>query len=189
MDYKLVRSGRRTLAIEISSDAEVIVRAPYLVSKSRIDSFVEQNSVWIERKLATAKERMAELEYSRENEALLRARAREVIPDRVRHYAALMGAEYTGVKITGAEKRFGSCSSRGSLCFSFRLMMYPPAAIDYVVVHELAHTFYHDHGKNFYALIERYMPDYKEREKILKGPISDLDVSDNKPNKRKEINV
>ncbi|MEG1614194.1 MAG: M48 family metallopeptidase, partial [Oscillospiraceae bacterium] len=75
----------------------------------------------------------------------------------------------TAVKITSAEKRFGSCSGKNSLCFSYRLMQYPQDAIDYVIVHELAHIKHKNHSKNFYELIEQYMPDYKERNAILKN--------------------
>ncbi|MCH5315350.1 MAG: M48 family metallopeptidase [Eubacterium sp.] len=48
-------------------------------------------------------------------------------------------------------------------------MLYPPEAVDYVVVHELAHIKHHNHSKSFYNLIEKYMPDYKQREKLLKA--------------------
>jgi len=47
-------------------------------------------------------------------------------------------------------------------------MLYPPEAVDYVVVHELAHIKEKNHSARFYALVERYMPDYREREKLLK---------------------
>lgn len=79
-----------------------------------------------------------------------------------------MGLTPAGIKITSAEKRFGSCSAKDSLCFSYRLMLYPPDAVDYVVVHELAHIRHKNHGKQFYALIAQVMPDYKERERLLK---------------------
>ena len=74
----------------------------------------------------------------------------------------------TGIKITKAKKRFGSCNGKNSLCFSCFLMKYPMEAVDYVVVHELAHIKYHNHSKDFYNLINHYMPDYKQREKLLK---------------------
>ena len=79
-----------------------------------------------------------------------------------------MGVSYGTVKITSAQKRFGSCSAKNNICFSYILMQYPIEAIEYVVVHELAHTVHHDHSKAFYALIEKYMPDYKQREKLLR---------------------
>ena len=74
-----------------------------------------------------------------------------------------------GIKITSARTRFGSCSAKNSICFSWRLMLYPPEAIDYVIVHELAHIRHHDHSPAFYALIEQYLPDWKARMKLLKS--------------------
>ena len=78
-----------------------------------------------------------------------------------------MGLRPAGITITGARTRFGSCSSKRRISFSFRLMQYPPEAIDYVVVHELAHLRHMNHSAQFYALIE-YMPDYKARRALLK---------------------
>ena len=69
---------------------------------------------------------------------------------------------------TAARTRFGSCSGKNRLSFSLYLMAYPETAIEYVVVHELAHIRHHDHSPSFYALIERYMPDWRERMKLLK---------------------
>ena len=86
----------------------------------------------------------------------------------VEKYSKLMGLKPSSVKITSAEKRFGSCSSKNGLCFSWRLLAYPTAAVEYVVVHELAHIKHHNHSAAFYALIEKYMPDYKERQRLLK---------------------
>ena len=79
-----------------------------------------------------------------------------------------MGLTPTGVRITGARRRFGSCSAKNSLCFSWRLMLYPQAAVDYVVVHELAHIAHKNHGPAFYACIAAVLPDYKARIRLLK---------------------
>ena len=78
-----------------------------------------------------------------------------------------MGAKYQRLTITGAKTRFGSCSSKGNISFSFRLMLYPEPAREYVVVHELAHLFEMNHSKQFYQIVEKYIPDYKERKKLL----------------------
>ena len=79
-----------------------------------------------------------------------------------------MGVSPTGIKITTARKRYGSCSGKNSLCFSCFLMEYPEEAVDLVVVHELCHIREKNHGPRFYALLEHYLPDYKERKKLLK---------------------
>ena len=73
----------------------------------------------------------------------------------------------TGLRITTARKRYGSCSSKGSLCFSCYLMCCPEEAVVLVVVHELCHLREMNHGPGFYALLERYLPDWKERKKLL----------------------
>ena len=79
-----------------------------------------------------------------------------------------MNLKPSRITITGARTRFGSCSSKDNLSFSYLLMLYPEAAREYVVVHELAHLSEMNHSKRFYAIIEKYMPDYKERKKLLK---------------------
>ena len=105
---------------------------------------------------------------SPEEEQALRRLAAEVIPQRVAVWGRQMGLTPTGVKITSAKKRFGSCSGRNSLCFSWRLMQYPAEAVDYVVVHELAHIRHHNHGAAFWALVEHTLPDYRARQALLR---------------------
>ena len=168
-DYTLVRSGRKTLSIEITREAQVVVRAPLRCPQQQIDAFVELRKEWIEAALARQQERLAKHPPLTEAEiAALRQKAKAYIPPRVAYWAARMGLAPTAVKITSARTRFGSCSSKGTLCFSLYLMQYPPAAIDAVVVHELCHLRQHNHAPAFYAEVARWLPDYKEREKWLK---------------------
>ena len=99
---------------------------------------------------------------------MLADRARTVLGRKLEEYSAIMGIEYRKMKITSAEHRFGSCTSNGTICFSYRLILYPELAQDYVVIHELAHVKHMNHGREFYALVEKYMPEYRQAEKILK---------------------
>ena len=94
--------------------------------------------------------------------------AKAQLPDMVRHWAQEMGVTPTGLKITSARTRFGSCSGKNSLCFSLYLMEYPPEAIEAVVVHELAHIRHKNHGSDFYTLVRQYLPDYDRQIKLLK---------------------
>lgn len=168
MEYKLIRSGRKTLAAEISREGEVIVRAPYKMSIQYIEKFLENNRQRIENAIQRAKKRKPSYSSDAPEADFLRKKAEEIIPPKVEHYAKLMNLEPKSIRITAAQKRFGSCSSRGSLCFSFNLMQYPDEAIDYVVVHELAHLKELNHSKKFWAIVEKYMPDYKKRRAMLK---------------------
>ena len=167
--YRLLRSGRRTLALEITAGCEVLVRAPMRLSQKRIDQFVADHADWIAAHLARQQRRQeARPEPTEaEREAYIR-RAREELPGRVAHYGALMGLTPTGLTITGARKRFGSCSGRNRICFSWRLMQYPEEAIDYVVVHELAHICHKDHSRAFYACVEQVLPDWRARRALLR---------------------
>lgn len=156
------------MGLEITGDCEIIVRAPIKMSDRAIAEFVSKYRGWIDKKLPEAEKRAKKSKAISEKEDELRRAAREVIPPLVERYSKLMGLKPASIKITSAEKRFGSCSGKNSLCFSWRLMAYPTEAVEYVVVHELAHIKHHNHSSAFYSLIEKYMPDYKERQKLLK---------------------
>ncbi len=165
-EYKLIRAHRKTMSLKVLDDGTLEVRSPIFVSRHTIDNFVLSNVAWIDKKRNKILNREI-LSDDKVNE--LKRLAKDVLPKKVAYYSALMGLKPNSVKITSAKKRFGSCSSKGGICFSYRLMLYPDNAIDYVVVHELAHLKHHNHSKQFYDLVRRYMPDYKQREKILKG--------------------
>ncbi len=166
--YQLRRSGRRTLAIEVTAEGCVIVRAPQAMPQAQIDRFLAQKESWVLKTIAKMQSRPAKPQLSPSQVAQLKQKAGEYIPARVAYYSKIMGVTPTGVKITSAQKRFGSCSGKNSLCFAWRLMLYPPQAIDYVVVHELAHILHHNHSPKFYKCIQNYMPDYKQRATLLK---------------------
>lgn len=175
VEYRLIRSSRRTLALEVTAELEVLVRAPLRLSQREIDRFVQQHRDWITRKLALQQRRRENdlaLCVTPEEEQELRCRAKEWLPQRVAHFAPLMGVSPTGIKITGAQKRLGSCSGKNSLCFSWRLMLYPPEAVDYVVVHELAHIRHHNHSRDFWDFVEQILPDYRTRQQLLHPDMS-----------------
>lgn len=172
MIYKTVRSKRKSVSIEITANAEVIVRAPLFATDQYIDALVIKKQKWIDKHLEQIKARPVAPSLTKEQIDAYISAAKTILPEKVAYFAGVMGVTPTGITVTGAEKRFGSCSGKNRLCFSYHLMRYPEQAIDYVVVHELAHILHKDHSKNFYACVEKYMPDYKEREKLLKAPPS-----------------
>ena len=88
-------------------------------------------------------------------------KAKEYFTARVDFYSRELNLRAKSVKITSAEKRWGSCSGKDNLSFSFRLIMAPPAVIDYVVVHELMHIKEKNHSSRFWQLMESAMPQYK----------------------------
>ncbi|MBW6515910.1 MAG: M48 family metallopeptidase [Candidatus Cloacimonetes bacterium] len=92
----------------------------------------------------------------------------QIIPQRVKELSEKFNYRPNDVKITKAERRWGSCSSKGSLCFSWRLMMAPLEVIDYVIVHELVHLEVRDHSSRFWKRVESFMPDFRQRKKWLR---------------------
>ena len=96
-----------------------------------------------------------------------RDQARLYLSERVNHYAALHQFAYQQIKITSARTRWGSCSGRGTISFTWRLMMAPPDIIDYVIIHELSHTVHHNHSRDFWALVGKLLPDYAAKRKWL----------------------
>jgi predicted metal-dependent hydrolase len=104
--------------------------------------------------------------------------AQQLLPKRVEHYAKLMNASPIAVRINGAKTRWGSCSAKKSLNFSWRLVMADDAVIDYVVIHELAHITEMNHSARFWAVVARVLPDYKERQKRLKELHKRLNAED-----------
>ena len=107
------------------------------------------------------KECLPQLEY------VYRKAVAEHIPKRVRYFSEIMGVSPSCVKISSAEKRWGSCSGRGTINFSWRLMAASPESIDYVVVHELAHLTELNHSPRFWKIVADTLPDYRERQAAL----------------------
>ena len=175
MEYEIIFSKRKTLAISVRADGSVIVRAPLKTPEKRIEEAVLSHMAWIEnaKKKASSREEIQK-DASPEEERLLRAQAKRILPEKVRLYASLIGVTPTRITITGAKTRYGSCSGKNSISFSFYLMRYPEEAIDYVVVHELCHILHHNHSKEFYKEIEKILPDYKKREKLLRTYTGDV---------------
>ena len=172
MKYKLELSKRRSISISVKG-GELVVKAPLGTTTARAEAVIEKHRAWIEKHMEIEKKRIAQdAALTDERIAELKRSARTHLGDKTKYYANIMGLKYGRITITSAKTRFGSCSSKGNISYSYRIMMYPEAAREYVVVHELAHLVHMNHSPAFYALVEKYMPDYKSRRKLLKLPES-----------------
>ena len=169
MDVKIIRSDRRTIAIQVNPDLTVTVRAPRRVPMREIERILQEKQPWIQKHIEQMKEKQAcydgmertPLTSSRIQE--LRNQAMEYIPKRVAYFADIMGVDYGRITIRMQKTRWGSCSSKGNLNFNCLLMLAPPEVIDYVVVHELCHRKEMNHSKAFWREVERVLPDYRSR--------------------------
>ena len=162
---RIIRSGRKTISIEIRPDGDVWVRAPRRASRASIDLFVSRHEDWIRRHqarvLARAEAAREEQVFTEEELTELAERAKAVIPGRVRYYAPLIGVTYGRITIRNQRTRWGSCSAKGNLNFNCLLMLAPPEVLDSVVVHELCHRKEMNHSPRFYAEVLRVFPEYR----------------------------
>jgi predicted metal-dependent hydrolase len=96
-----------------------------------------------------------------------RIQAKHVLAEQAVRYACSTGLSYRKINITGAQKRWGSCSCSGNLNFSWRLVMAPVEVIAYVVVHELVHLREQNHSPRFWKLVSDFLPEYRSRRSWL----------------------
>ena len=174
MKVTVIRSNRKTVAIQVNSDLSVTVRAPRSASEKDIEEILKKKEAWISKHIEKIKEIKERFEaeptekLTREKVIALAEEALKVIPERVEYFAKVIGVTYGKITIRNQKTRWGSCSSKGNLNFNCLLMLAPPEVLDYVVVHELCHRKQMNHSKAFWLEVEKVLPDYKEVRKWLK---------------------
>ena len=165
MQITVIRSNRKTVSIQVNADLSVTVRAPQHTTSKEIEHILFKKKDWIEKHIEKMKVRKARCEEQKverlTNEELqsLAERALEYIPQRVYHFARLIGVDYGRITIRNQKTRWGSCSGKGNLNFNCLLMLMPPDIIDYVVVHELCHRKEMNHSPDFWREVAKTMPD------------------------------
>ena len=168
----LVRSSRKTLAVQIRADGTVIARAPLRMPKDRILCFLSEKASWIRMQQGIMQERekmrqQARIHLDAAQEKELRERARSVLAQRTAYFARQIGVTYGRITVRDQKTRWGSCSQTGNLNFNFRLILAPPEVLDYVVVHELCHRRQMNHSAQFWQEVAQVLPDYRARKAWL----------------------
>ncbi len=172
--YQLIRSDRKTIAIQVKPDGSLVVRAPRRASDAEIRAALERHRSWIARHQARAaaaapapEERLTEAELQKLKEKLI-----ILLELRLRWFAPRVGVSYGSVSVRNQKSRWGSCSAQGNLSFNCLLSLVPMEVLDYVVVHELCHRKHMDHSPAFWAELGRVLPDYEARRRWLRenGP-------------------
>ena len=168
----LVRSSRKTLAVQIRADGTVIARAPLRMPKDRILYFLSEKASWIRMQQGRMQERekmrqQARIHLDAAQEKELRERAKSVLAQRTAYFARQIGVTYGRITVRDQKTRWGSCSQTGNLNFNFRLILAPSEVLDYVVVHELCHRRQMNHSAQFWQEVAQVLPDYRERKAWL----------------------
>ena len=174
MEVTVIKSRRKTIAIQVNSDLSVTVRAPYGVTEKYIEEFLNKNEAWISKQMNEIKVNRKSVESKNvENLTLdkikaLADQALKIIPARVEYFARIIGVTYGNITIRNQKTRWGSCSSKGNLNFNALLMLTSKDVIDYVVVHELSHRIEMNHSARFWSIVENVLPNYRVQRKWLK---------------------
>ena len=218
---QIIRTNRKSFALEIKPDGRLIVRAPKTASDALVKSMVAKKAEWIaktQRRLAKQYPNLKEKTYKpgeqfwylgetyplyftdrqrplldldgsfylyqgAQNRAKnifiewYREETRQITADFIQKYVRQYHFKVNQVRITSALTRWGSCSGKNNLNFTYRLSMAPLDVIDYVVVHELAHLKVRNHSKAFWQTVSEIKPDYEGTRKWLKkhGALLSLD--------------
>jgi predicted metal-dependent hydrolase len=208
---KIVRSRRRTIALVITPEAHLIVRAPLRAPAAMIDEVIREKRGWIRKKIAEMIQQPQAIDHTYEEGEIFyflgrayplhitdgtgagiertdrlcvsctlkpdirsrlkrwyREEARQEIHARCMWFSMMTGYSPASVRITDARQRWGSCTHKGGLNFSWRLIQAPLEIVDYVIVHELVHLKQPDHSPKFWAKVREIMPDYERRRKWLR---------------------
>ena len=168
--YTLIRSRRKTLAIHIKPDGTVEVRAPLRLAKSEIERFVASKAQWIEKKQTQIAARKPaeprELPLSQYTAGQFERIACEL----VKIWEQRLGVATTFVGFRTMTSRWGSCTTKTRrIRLNATLAYCPMKCLEYVVVHELAHLRENNHSPRFWTIVAGALPDYKERQKVLKS--------------------
>lgn len=162
MNYTLKRSQRaRYVRLRVQPGGAVVLTVPFGMAIAKAEEFVRERAEW----LTNAIRRMAQLkqlpvsgrrDYLKHKEA-----ARELVHERLVYWNAFYAFSYKRIAIKNTRRTWGSCSHRGNLNFSYKLLFVPRELADYVVVHELCHLKHRNHGAAFWREVGRALPNYE----------------------------
>lgn len=156
------RRSNRNLRLSISSAGTIRLSMPYWTPYSAGIIFINKHQKWVQRHRLNARP----LDSVEENK--LRQQAQSQLPPRVQHYSKSLKLPYEKLRIKKMTSRWGSCSNKRNISLSYYLVKLPIELIDYVIIHELAHTKHPNHSKGFWKFMDECLPDVKERKKMIR---------------------
>ncbi|MDR0913248.1 MAG: M48 family metallopeptidase [Methanobrevibacter sp.] len=212
INYKLIRSKRKTLSLIVRKNGELEVKAPMNISKKDIDEFVKFKEKWIKKHQENNRKNNAirlNFQLNFNDEVLVKGKKVKILPSdenygeykdntffipknsnpdlikwylikiykliakdyltkRTKYFANILNLKPTKIGVTNAKTRWGSCSGKNSINFSWKIIMADDEIIDYLIIHELSHIKEKNHSQKFWNEVEKVLPDYKHRQAKLK---------------------
>ncbi len=180
-EIQITKSWRKSISMSFDTQGVLQVRAPKFMLSGQIDNFLLKNSAWIDKNFQKITQRiknkkkyllwreLQNLETISDLEQYFKQEAKKYIIPRCNELAQKYWFTHAWIRITSAATRWGSCSSKKTLNFSYRLVMSPVECIDYVIIHELCHLRQMNHSTKFWKEVFSIMPSYKIYENHLKN--------------------
>lgn len=174
--YTLKRSARaRSMRITIYPTGDVRVTAPRLMPEFLVRRFVASKEEWISRKVEEFKSRPVapkRIQWGtgkRREYVAHRKAAHALAVEKVRYFAEKYGVSFGTITIRNQKTRWGSCTKKGNLSFSYRIVFLPEELQNYLIVHEVCHIREFNHSRAFWELVGQEEPNYRELRRKLRG--------------------
>ena len=159
IQYEITYSKIKNVYIQIK-DGKVYIKAPKRITKKELEKIIEKKTEWINKNLEKSKKEKNALYTEEQFKQIIQKNANELIKT--------TGLVPNQIRIRKIKYAWGSCSQNKNITINYNLIKYSEQAIKYVILHELCHLKYMNHSKDFWNLVEKYMPDYKKVKKEFK---------------------
>lgn len=165
----------KRLRMTITHAKEIVITIPRWTSARAVEAFIDQHLAWIEKTRARLQaSTLLPGPGDAEEYARLKASALLFVQRRISELNTHYGFSFNRLTIRNQRSRWGSCSSKGNLNFSYRVVLLPPHFADYIIVHELCHLREHNHSQRFWDLVAETIPDYQSlRRQLRTGAMKD----------------
>lgn len=170
--YRLKKSRRaKRMRLAVYCNAEVVITLPYWASENLAEKFIKEKANWLFNKVAYFKNRQnfPLIKRSRSDYLKNRNSALELIKQRVEHFNKIYNFNFNNISVRNQKTRWGSCSKKGNLNYSYKILFLPEKIRDYIIVHELCHLGEFNHSRKFWSLLAEVLPDYAAIRRELKG--------------------
>ncbi len=167
--YTVTHSQKaRYMRLTVRPGGDVILTVPSGAGETAITRFMDRHMSWVVRAVKRMRNQIPLPVYGKRAYVRYKEEARSFVEGRVHFWASIYKISFKRIAIRNTKTRWGSCSREGNLNFSYAILFLPKELADYCIVHEICHLKEHNHSKNFWALVEAALPDYKKRRVMLR---------------------
>lgn len=170
VEYRIQKhKAAKRINIRLYDHKNIRVTVPRLIPYRAGEKFLYTQKKWLERSLKQIEKRNNFAKpLTRKDYLANKEKARGILSKKLEQFNSYYGFSYNKIFVKDQRSRWGSCSSKGNLNFSYKIIFLPEHLADYIIVHELCHLGEMGHSVDFWKLVERTIPDHRERRKELR---------------------